>query len=103
MIYESGYVEASRDQYASHHLASDMEFAKATTRKVVKHTERVDGAIATVLEETETSGAFQGTPVHSVGVETSVLHKKRWLGDRPRALVIPQSQVGGSFSLPHRV
>lgn len=76
MIYESGHVERSRDEYASHHLAGDIEFGKATTRKVLKHTERVDGAIATVLEETETSGALKGKAIHAFGVETALLEKK---------------------------
>lgn len=76
VIYESGYVERSREEYANHHLASDMEFNKAVTRKVLKHTERVDGNISTVLEETETTGAYKGKPVHSFGVETALLEKK---------------------------
>lgn len=76
MIYESGYVERTRDEYANHHLTADIAFAKATTRKVLRHSERVDGAVATVLDETETSGAFKGKPVHSFGVETAVLEKQ---------------------------
>jgi len=76
VIYESGFVERTRDEYASHHLASDMEFSKATTRKVLRHSERIDGAMATVMEETETTGSFKGKPVHSMGVETALLEKK---------------------------
>jgi ketosteroid isomerase-like protein len=76
VIYESGHVERSRDEYANHHLAGDMAFSKVVTRKVLKHTERVEGNIATVLEETETSGSFKGKPVHAFGVETAVLEKK---------------------------
>ena len=76
MIYESGYVERTRDEYANHHLAADIAFSKVTTRKVLRHSERVDGAVATVLDETETSGAFKGKTVHSFGVETAVLEKQ---------------------------
>lgn len=76
VIYESGHVERSRDEYASHHLGGDMAFSKAVSRKVLKHAERTDGNFATVLEETETSGTFKGKPVHSFGVETAVLEKK---------------------------
>jgi len=76
MIYESGYVERSRDEYASHHLGGDMEFAKGVKRKVLKHSERVDGNIAIVMEETETTGTVKGKPVHAFGVETAVLEKK---------------------------
>lgn len=76
VIYESGHVERSRDEYANHHLGADMEFAKATKRKVIKHSERIAGNLATVLEETETRGQFKGKPVGSLGVETAVLEKK---------------------------
>ncbi len=76
MIYESGYVERSRDEYASHHLGGDMEFAKGVKRKVLKHSERIDGNMAIVMEETETTGAVKGKPVHAFGVETAVLEKK---------------------------
>lgn len=76
VIYESGHVERSRDEYAGHHLGADMEFAKTTARKVVKHTERVEGNVATVLQETATSGTWKGKPIASSGVETAVLEKK---------------------------
>jgi ketosteroid isomerase-like protein len=76
MIYEAGHVERSRDEYAGHHLGGDIEFAKVTRRKVIKHSERVDGNIAVVLEETETTGDYKGKPVHSFGVETAILEKK---------------------------
>lgn len=76
VIYESGYVERSRDEYAGHHLGSDMEFGKAVTRKVLKRSERIDGNLAMVMEETETTGKFKDKPVHSFGVETAILEKQ---------------------------
>jgi len=80
-IYESGYVEASRDEYASHHLGSDIDFAKASTRKVLRHSEKIDGNTAIIWEETETTGTFGGAPVHSFDTETAVLEKRggQWL------------------------
>jgi uncharacterized membrane protein YvbJ len=76
VIYEAGHVERTRDEYASKHLGDDMEFSKNVTRKVLKHTERVDGNIATVLEETQSAGSYKGKVVYSFGVETAVLEKK---------------------------
>lgn len=76
IIYESGHVERSRDEYAKGHLGSDMEFSKQMTRKILKHSEQVIGSAALVLEETETSGAYKGKQMKSVGVETAVLEKK---------------------------
>lgn len=74
-IYESGYVEASRDEYAQHHLGGDIEFAKKSTRKVLKHSEKTDGNVAIIWEETETKGSSGGKPVSSLGTETAVLEK----------------------------
>lgn len=76
VIYEAGHVERSRDEYAGHHLGGDIAFARTTTRKVLKHSERIDGNLAVVLDETETTGTWQGKPVHSFGTETALLEKK---------------------------
>lgn len=76
MIYESGYVERSRDEYAGHHLGGDMEFAKTSTRKVLKQNERLVGDTAIIWQETETTGTSRGKPVHAIGTETAVLEKK---------------------------
>jgi ketosteroid isomerase-like protein len=75
-IYESGFVEGTRNEYASHHLADDMAFAKTTTRKVLKHSERIEGNFAIIWEETETTGTSRGKDVHFFGTETAVLEKK---------------------------
>jgi ketosteroid isomerase-like protein len=53
-----------------------MEFAKNSTRKVLKQTERIDGNTAVVWEETETTGTSKGKPVHVFGTGTAVLEKK---------------------------
>lgn len=74
-IYESGRVERSRDEYASHHLGGDMEFAKTATRKVLRQSERADGNMAVIWQETETSGTSRGKPIHVFGTETALLEK----------------------------
>ena len=50
VIYEGGQVERSRDGYASSHLAVDIDFARSSTRKVLKETECVDCNTAVVWE-----------------------------------------------------
>lgn len=75
-IYESGYVEGSRNDYASHHLGEDIGFARTTTRKVLKHSERIEGNVAVIWEETETTGTAQGKAIHAFGTETAILEKK---------------------------
>lgn len=45
-IFESGFVERSRDEYLSNHFESDAKFAKALTRKVTKRSEQMAGNMA---------------------------------------------------------
>jgi hypothetical protein len=80
-IYESGYVEHSRDEYTRHHLQGDIEFAKSTKTKVLKKTERLDGNFALVTQETETTGKFKGKAVHHFGTESAVLERQddKWV------------------------
>lgn len=75
-IYEAGHVERSRDEYAGHHLGADMAFAGSSTRKVLRQAERIDGNMAVVTEETETTGTANGKPVHAFGTGTTVLEKQ---------------------------
>ncbi len=75
-IFESGFVERSRAEYASHHLADDIAFAKVTSSKVLKQTERIDGNTAMLWTESETTGSYQGKNVHSFGTETALLERK---------------------------
>lgn len=80
LIYESGHVERSRNEYASHHLGSDMAFSQAVSRKVLKSDVRVAGDLAVITQETETSGRYKDKDVHLIGVETTVLTRTdgRW-------------------------
>jgi ketosteroid isomerase-like protein len=75
-IYESGYVERSKDEYAGHHLPADVAFAKTASRKVLKSSERIAGDLAVVLQETETQGTHHGAKVRMFGTETAVLEKE---------------------------
>lgn len=75
-IFEAGYVEHSRDEYAGHHLADDVAFAKSTSEAVRNQQELLKGDVAVVMRETETTGKFKGAAVHSFGTETAVLEKQ---------------------------
>lgn len=72
-IFESGFVERSRDEYLSSHFESDAKFAKAVTRKVTKRSEQMTGNMAVILEETESSGNSEGKPIKLIGTETAIL------------------------------
>jgi hypothetical protein len=72
-IFESGFVERSRDEYLSHHFEADAKFAKTVTRKVIRHSEHVTGNMALILEETESTGSYDGQPIKMIGTESAVL------------------------------
>lgn len=78
VIFESGGVERSRDEYASHHLGADMAFAGATSRDVQQQAQRVLGDdVAVVLSEVRATGEFRGRAVDSTNTETMVLRRTR--------------------------
>ncbi|ALK99675.2 MULTISPECIES: DUF4440 domain-containing protein [Massilia] len=76
LIFESGHVEQSKDEYAGHHLPADIAFAKGASRKVLKGNEHIAGDLAVVIQETETQGTYNGAAIHMLGTETAVLEKK---------------------------
>lgn len=74
MILEGGGIE-TRAQYESHHLAADMEFAKAvpSTRSDVRM--QINGDTAWLTSASRTEGTFKDKPVNSRGAELMVLAK----------------------------
>lgn len=76
VIFEGGGAEMSREEYASHHLGADMQFAAAVEREVTDRREKVVGDLAYVLSRTRTTGAFRDREIDSVGVETILLQQR---------------------------
>lgn len=75
IIFESGGAEISREEYASHHLGADMEFAKATKVEVVDRQAGEAGDAAWVLTRSRTTGTFREKKVDLRGTETMLLRK----------------------------
>ncbi len=75
VIFEGGGVEASRDEYRSHHLPADIAFAGAVTREVTLQRSGVAGDVAWVLSESRTTGSFRGRAIDSHGTETMILRR----------------------------
>ncbi|GAB3253040.1 YybH family protein [Chitinimonas naiadis] len=75
LIYESGYVERSRKEYASHHLPEDIAYAKISPTHVLKRNMMETGDLALVTAETETLDARGKTPTQHAGTETIVLKR----------------------------
>ncbi len=72
VILESGGME-TREEYRSHHLPSDMEFARAVRSVDSPVRIMVRGDVAWAASTSVTQGTFRGRPVNSVGAELMVL------------------------------
>jgi ketosteroid isomerase-like protein len=72
VILESGGIE-TREEYRSHHLPADIEFARAV--KSVRSPIRVmvRGDVAWATSTSTAQGDFRGRPVNSAGAELMVL------------------------------
>ncbi len=75
LIFESGGVERSRAEYASHHLAADAAFSAAVRSTLVNrsHGEAADAAWVTSVETV--AGSYRGRIINSRSVETMLLRK----------------------------
>lgn len=74
VILESGEIETLRE-YRSHHLAADMDFAKALpgTRSPLRAA--VQGGVAWVSSTSSVKGTFRDRAIDSAGAELMVLTK----------------------------
>jgi len=72
VILESGRLE-SRDEYLSHHLADDIEFAKAVPSRVLRSEATINGETAWVRSVSAAAGTFRNRPVKLAGAELVVL------------------------------
>jgi ketosteroid isomerase-like protein/mono/diheme cytochrome c family protein len=75
LIYESGRVERSRAEYASHHLVSDAKFLRSATHRLLSRTGDAAGDLAWVASEARLSADTDGRAVDVITTETIVLRK----------------------------
>jgi ketosteroid isomerase-like protein len=71
-ILESGGTE-DRAEYRSHHLSSDIEFARAVPSRRAATAVRVHGDVAWATSTSTTEGTFRGRAINSAGAELMVL------------------------------
>jgi ketosteroid isomerase-like protein len=72
VVLESGGME-TREEYRSHHLPSDIEFAQAVQATQSPIRVKVRGDVAWVASTSVVQGQFRGRPINSVGAELMVL------------------------------
>jgi ketosteroid isomerase-like protein len=75
LIYESGYVERSKDEYASHHAGADAAYAAAVPSKLTSRSGVADGGLAWIASESRTTGKYKDKPVDRVTTETMLLRR----------------------------
>jgi hypothetical protein len=78
-VLEGGTVE-NLQEYLSHHLSADIEFAKAVKEKRSSFTYRCAGDVAWLISTSTATGTFNGRDINSDGAELLILSrtKKGW-------------------------
>lgn len=75
VVFESGGVEASREEYRHHHLSVDIEYASSVAKEVLSRRADESGDVAWVLTESRWTGTFRERAVDSRSAETMVLRR----------------------------
>lgn len=75
LIYESGEVERSKAEYASSHLAADVEFEQATSAITTARSGQVTENSAWIASVGRVSGTYKGKALNRLTTETMVLQK----------------------------
>ncbi len=75
LIYESGYVERSAEEYAGHHMPADMKFVGAMSNELIAQTETLSGDMATVVSESRTFGTYNDKAYNMMSTGTMVLRR----------------------------
>lgn len=73
LIYESGNMESSLDEYANHHMPSDMKFMASMTREVISRQVIEEGSMAVVTTRSNITGNYDGKQLDLNSTETLVM------------------------------
>lgn len=76
VVYEQGFAETSRADWAKNQLPAAMDFAKDTERHVLRRESHQTGDLAWVISTTRTVGDFGARKLELEGTETAVLRKE---------------------------
>ncbi|WP_018624911.1 YybH family protein [Kangiella aquimarina] len=75
-IFEAGRVERSADEYAKHHMLSDIKFLKKMNIELLEHQVQVIGNAAISISRSRIIGKYDGKDKNNEGMETMVLEKQ---------------------------
>jgi ketosteroid isomerase-like protein len=75
LIFEGGYAERSKAEYASHHAGADAAYAAAVPSKLMQRSGVADGGLAWIASESRATGTYKDKPVDRITTETMILRK----------------------------
>ncbi len=76
LIFESGGVESSWEEYASHHLGADITFMANISREIISRKILEQGEIFVIATQARLTGTYRDEQIDSTSDETLVLQKK---------------------------
>lgn len=76
IIFEGGGVERSADEYAHHHMLSDMKFLAAMISESLEHNVKIMGNTAISMSRSKTTGIYKEKERNFESMETMVLEKQ---------------------------
>ena len=76
LIFESGGVEASLEEYESHHMGADMAFMANMDREIISRKIIEQGGMCVVATQAKVSGSYHDKPIDSKSTETLILQRK---------------------------
>jgi len=73
LIFESGSIERSADEYAAHHMLADMKYFKSVNVETIEHHVEQSDDLAISISRSTATGSYEGKNVDSEGNETITL------------------------------
>ncbi len=75
LIFEGKGVERSAEEYASHHMISDMRYLHAMTIVSIEHHVKEHGALAISNSRSRVKGTYKNQEINRIGNETIILER----------------------------
>jgi len=75
LIFESGNVEGSLEEYAAHHMSADMAFMAGIEKEIISRKVFEEGNTAVVSTRYQMSGSYKDRVIDMVSSETLVMQK----------------------------
>ena len=77
LIFEGSGAERSLEEYASHHMKSDMKFLKNMATELLERNIMIHGDIAVSSSRSKMTGKYKNKDFNKVTVETLILKKAK--------------------------